>query len=256
MDVYQTDEYRKAKVFQYPAETRTTHTFVGTEAVPRGANMKEVEQKQYERILFMNPSLISFGRETVDLIVAFALLFWGISFYGIFTGTETLVDAMAFGLAVAPAFILHELGHKYMAMNYGRYARFAMIKNFALLTFMMGFFPFFIGTPGATMILGRPPSKRENGLFSIAGPGVNFALAILFMLLLPLAANGPSFVYIFVDVSIFVNIILGLFNLLPIAIIDGKKIWNWSRPIWVACVLAFIFLFITYLPNSAYLNSV
>ncbi len=238
------------------SEPPQTHMFVGSEAVPRRTNTQEMERKRYERLLFMNPALISFGREAVDLVIAFLLIFWGISFYGIFTGSETFVDALAFGLAVAPAFILHELGHKYMAINYGRYARFAMIKNFAVLTFMMGFFPFFIGTPGATMILGRPPNRRENGLFSIAGPGVNFVLAVFFMLVHPLAANGPEFVYLFVDVSIFVNIILGLFNLLPFSIIDGKKIWNWSRTVWILCVLAFVFLFMVYLPISFYLSSV
>ncbi len=211
--------------------------------------------EHYERVLFMNPALISFGRETVDLLIAFLLIFWGISFYGIFTGQQSLASALAYGLAVAPAFILHELGHKYMAMHYGRYARFSIIKNFALLTFFMGFLPFFIGTPGATMILGRPPSKRENGLFSIAGPSVNFTLALVFLLIFPIARTGPEFFAVFVDISIFVNIILGLFNLLPFSIIDGKKIWTWSRPIWFTAVGLFMLLLLLYLPFSIYLAS-
>ncbi len=202
------------------------------------------EDKYYERVLLSNPALISFGREAIDLIIAFGLIFFGISFYPLTAGSTPIGNALAFGFAVAPAFILHELGHKYMAMFYGRYARFAIIKNFAFLTFLMGFFPFFIGTPGATMILGRPPSKRENGLFSIAGPMVNLVLAFLFFAIFPLLGGLNPFIDYMIAVSIFVNIALGLFNLLPFSIIDGKKIWNWSKPIWVASVLSFVLMFI------------
>ena len=69
--------------------------------------------------------------------------------------------------------------------------------------------------------------KRDSGLIGLAGPASNFITAIIFSLILKIFVvlsfiNAP--LIIFFDIIIFINIILGIFNLLPIPPLDGSKI--------------------------------
>lgn len=69
--------------------------------------------------------------------------------------------------------------------------------------------------------------KRDSGLIGLAGPASNFITAIIFSLILKIFValsftNAP--LIIFFDIIIFINIILGTFNLLPIPPLDGSKV--------------------------------
>ena len=65
------------------------------------------------------------------------------------------------------------------------------------------------------------------GLIGIAGPLANFVLAIIFAVLLrltPLLGSTGETLIIFFNIIIFVNVLLAVFNLLPIPPLDGSKI--------------------------------
>lgn len=59
-------------------------------------------------------------------------------------------------------------------------------------------------------------------LVSLAGPMTNFALAVLFGALFRLTADGGALNVIFFY-GVMMNVILGLFNLIPIPPLDGSK---------------------------------
>lgn len=67
------------------------------------------------------------------------------------------------------------------------------------------------------------PRKLGMALVSLAGPVSNFLLAILFVLPIKLglvnSVSGPVLV-----AAIYINIILGTFNLIPIPPLDGSKV--------------------------------
>jgi len=67
--------------------------------------------------------------------------------------------------------------------------------------------------------------RRDTVLVSLAGPGANFLLAILFALLsrifLPLYIPALS---AFLVTSTFINIALAIFNLIPIPPLDGSRL--------------------------------
>ncbi len=70
--------------------------------------------------------------------------------------------------------------------------------------------------------------RRDSAIISLAGPGTNFLLAIIASILLRLF-TFLSIPFLFLIGSILVivinvNVILGLFNLIPIAPLDGFKI--------------------------------
>jgi len=68
--------------------------------------------------------------------------------------------------------------------------------------------------------------KYGSSLVSLAGPGSNFAIALIFGLalrFLPLAELNPALVLIF-SYIVLLNIFLAVFNLLPIPPLDGSHI--------------------------------
>lgn len=117
------------------------------------------------------------------------------------------------------------MGHKLTAQKYKCFAEFRSFDNYLLLAFVMSFLGFVFVAPGAVMISGRV-TKRTNGIISAAGPSVNFVLAILFLIVNFIVPN-PVSLY-----GIKINAFLGLFNMIPVWMFDGKKIWNWDKRVW------------------------
>ena len=159
---------------------------------------------------------------------------------------ETLV-------AVGFAFVLHELGHKFAAEKYGLWAEFRMWPLGLLLAVGMAFFSrggFVFAAPGATMIAPIKETKHgfalkklhinaeKMGKIGLAGPLVNNALTILFIALFSLA---PLSVF---KTAAWVNSWLAIFNLLPFMILDGQKVWHWSKWVWCGAMLLSVALFL------------
>ena len=161
-------------------------------------------------------------------------------------------------LAVGPAFVLHEIGHKIIAKNYGCWAEFRAdpngLKNGILIAFLTGFL---FMNPGAVYVRGLIP-KRHNGHIAVAGPLTNLSLFIvgipLWTIILGLtgAFNGDHSSVIFsrdLSASYFegssivwqsmlidsgtvwltANLILGLFNMIPWGPLDGAKVISWNE---------------------------
>jgi Zn-dependent protease len=136
---------------------------------------------------------------------------------------------------VLAGFLLHELGHKFVAQRYGAWAEFRMYPLGLLLAIMMSFLGFLFAAPGAVYIAGRV-TKKQNGLISLAGPVVNLAIGVTFLaasLLFPLGAVG----YVLSLIAI-MSLFLAGFNLIPIPPLDGYKIAIWNIPIYVGMVAA------------------
>lgn len=153
----------------------------------------------------------------------------------------TLALALAFSLS------LHEFAHAYMALRQGdstaKYAGRLTLNPLAHLDPLGTLFLLFAGFGWAKPVPINPSnfhdSKKGLALVSIAGPGMNFILAVTSCLLLktPFFPGGlfSSFLYYFA----FYNVGLGFFNLLPIAPLDGFKFvsgilpsnlsWQWEQ---------------------------
>lgn len=145
-------------------------------------------------------------------------------------------------------FLLHELGHKFVAQYYGFISEFRADFFMMFLSFALAIFsPIIFLAPGAVMILGRV-TRRQNGIISLAGPFVNLILAGIFLLLFFsfMPTQNSLFFYI-LWTGVWINSFLGLFNMLPFWILDGRKVLDWNPVIFFVMFGIFaILLYSTY----------
>jgi Zn-dependent protease len=146
-------------------------------------------------------------------------------------------------IALLFSVIIHEVSHGVMAYRLGD----PTAKNAGRLTlnpikhldffgsFLLPFALFLIKSPvlfgWAKPVPFNPfhlkNPKRDSGLIGLAGPISNFSIAIIFSLILKfLIFSGfvsQPFLF-FINIVILINIMLGVFNLVPIPPLDGSKV--------------------------------
>ena len=192
----------------------------------------------------------------------------GVSTLGFNTWAITLLLSMpVLLLAVGPAFILHEIGHKIVAKKNGCWAEFRAdpkgLQFGIILSFFLGFL---FMAPGAVMVAGLV-TRRQNGHIAVAGPLTNLSLFIigipLWVLILgltgafeassiPLLENGSraylsdgSIIWqsMLIDAGVWwlsANLILGLFNMFPFGPLDGVKVKDWNEQVFYGVFLIFL----------------
>jgi Zn-dependent protease len=157
-----------------------------------------------------------------------------------------------FAVVLTASFFAHEIAHKVTAQKRGLWAEFRLTMWGAVLTLISVISPLFkIISPGAVMISGSATSE-EMGKVSLAGPATNiFLAAILFGLaLVPSQFSGILFL------AAFLNGFMALFNLIPVGILDGFKIFGWDKKVWAvafgvsAAVMVVAYYGITFLASG------
>jgi len=143
-------------------------------------------------------------------------------------------------MTVGVAFIFHELAHKFVAQKYGLFAEFRANYTMLYLALIMSLFGFIFVAPGAVMIRGQP-GKSRYGRVAMAGPLMNIVLGIIFGMFY-FIYGGQLLFYGFI-----INSFLALFNMLPIAMFDGKKIYNWNKNVfWIMVITSGMLVMLAY----------
>ena len=172
--------------------------------------------------------------EIRDLAVSWAVM---AAAFAIFFGRpERLLASVDFALllfavsaiTVGTGFLLHELAHKVVAVRFGQIAEFRANYGMLFVAIMSAFIGFIIAAPGAVHHRGRI-TQREHGLVALAGPVTNLALVVVFA---PFLLFGGLLGLIGVF-GVMVNAFLAAFNMIPLGPLDGKTVWQWSRPVFV-----------------------
>ncbi len=154
---------------------------------------------------------------------------------------------------VGISFIIHEMSHKMVAQKFGSWAEFRMSPIMLFLMLILVYeFGILFAAPGAVMIYGGTVGRRENGLISLAGPLSNLFLGIAFFLLL----SEPGTLHEIGRYGAIVNIVLALFNMIPFGIFDGKKVWDWNKPVYLVIVIAAILLLYLYVAPDLLTSSI
>lgn len=148
---------------------------------------------------------------------------------------------------VGVGFVLHELMHKFVSQRYGFRAEFRMWPAgliFALLSSLLAGIVF--AAPGATYIMGQGIDERENGIISLAGPLTNIVIALLFLPLLFFNFGSPI-VFEAGYLGSYFNFFLATFNMLPMFVLDGAKVWRWNKLYWAGVFVPLVIIVFSYL---------
>lgn len=118
------------------------------------------------------------------------------------SGTLTIL-----GITFGSVF-LHELGHSLMARRLG-------IRVLDITFWPLG---------GMARMSHMPEDSRVEGLVAVAGPLVNFVLAGIGLVFLPLGASASLQAPSWAAILISINLMIGTFNLIPAFPMDGGRI--------------------------------
>lgn len=149
------------------------------------------------------------------------------------------MDQIFFILAIIISAIMHEYAHAWMADFLGdptpRYAGRLTINPLPHIdvfgTILMPLF-LYIGSGGSFLFAYAKPvpynpynlraKKYGSSLVAVAGPGANLAMALAFGTFVRFAPFSP--LAPFLGTMVYVNILLAVFNLIPIPPLDGSKV--------------------------------
>jgi Zn-dependent protease len=168
-------------------------------------------------------------RELIDIIAMTLIL--GFIFKDLFKRTNIGVQKGAFVFAclvTAPAIILHELGHKFVALFFGLQATFTAAYTWLgigvllklLGTGLIFFVPAYVRISGTNGIL-----PLDYSVIAFAGPAVNLILfGVSWLVLRKKKLKKQNYLFWYITKQI--NLFLFIFNMLPIPMFDGFKVYQ------------------------------
>jgi Zn-dependent protease len=128
--------------------------------------------------------------------------------------------------------IVHQLAHREAARRAGQTAE---LQFWGLGTTMLvlsaWIFGYLFASPSRNLFQkGEEPSLRTNAMISLAGPAMSLALGMVSLLLVPLGGVAA-----FAGRTLFtMNLMNGVYSLVPFDPMDGKPIFDWNRSAWAA----------------------
>ncbi|RME31302.1 site-2 protease family protein [Candidatus Woesearchaeota archaeon] len=163
-----------------------------------------------------------------------------------FLMTPLLIALFTVGLGV----VLHEVAHKWLAQRYGAHAEFVADNTMLLVGVLLALFGFLFAAPGAVHIH-HLRDHEKRGRVALAGPMSNFLLALMFFGLWLFVQYPPVERVLSFGSSI--NVLIAVFNLIPLGPFDGAKVLGWSKAWYAGSVTACIALIFFLLANGLWL---
>jgi Zn-dependent protease len=152
----------------------------------------------------------------LEIHISFILLlmFFGYEGWG-HAGIEGVLWGVFFLISIFTCVALHELGHSLMALRFG-----IRVRRILLLP---------IG--GMAQFDSIPKNPWKELAITVAGPAVNFALAAFFFFIfrpgsVTLMIGLPLDVHSLGNAMIVSNLVMGVFNLIPVFPMDGGRIFR------------------------------
>lgn len=207
------------------------------------------------------------GKEIFHIMIAFVLMFIigimisqsffsqfsTISAHAFFPGFDALEQTLfPYYLASMSTggFLIHEFSHRQVGRRYKMPAKFRLL-TFGILLTAVGILLYLttpippFALPGAVVVIGLD-RKDQEGKCKAAGPISNLIISLI---LIPIAFITAIFKFGFEYFILFIlgaymNSFLGMFNMLPIGLLDGHAILQYKKGLWVILFISLVSLFI------------
>jgi Zn-dependent protease len=173
-------------------------------------------------------------QEIKEIAISLAVMTFVFAYPEILTSPVFILNSL---LGVGIAFFGHEMAHRFVARKRGFYSAYRMWPQgllFAIVLTLVTNGNFVFAAPGAVIFAGywmfRNPTIDDIGIIGIAGVVFNIA-AMYFSLSLYFWTGFPLFSFIGT-----INGWLAIFNLVPFGPLDGRKVMDWNRKIWLAAL--------------------
>jgi len=196
--------------------------------------------------LSLEPGMRFSRGEIVQILIAMVVLTISFSFafapYPPLSNLSAVVGNLPLSfLAIATAFVCHEIAHKYMGQKYGYWSEFRMYPQGLLFALFLGVTVGIVfAAPGAVQIFGNP-SREKMGRIAAAGPSMNLLISVIFFLVWFSSDGYLGYVSFFIA---YINAFLAFFNLLPFGPLDGMKIFRWKKEVWGLLIVISLGIFI------------
>lgn len=161
----------------------------------------------------------------IDLYVHATFLVVFFLFPGVFAGGSLSPLNVLLILSVFGCVLLHELGHALMARRFG-------IRTRDITLYPIG---------GVARLERMPRAAGAELLIALAGPAVNFAIVAALLPVAMLAGvdlESGATLLLFLEEILIVNLVLGLFNLIPAFPMDGGRVLRALLSHWLGRVQA------------------
>lgn len=184
--------------------------------------------------------MIRFTRNEVrDLLIAFVVLSLCFAIATVKFDVKGIISLLPIVMiGVGTGFLLHELGHKFMAMKHGYWAEFKLWPLGLVIAFVTALIGVVFAAPGSVNTYADNMSDEIVGKITLAGPLTNILLALAFIvvaaLVYPYKGSLPELIHMICTIGYSVNSFLAAFNLLPFMTLDGIKVLKWNTWVWVA----------------------
>ncbi|MHA1272598.1 MAG: hypothetical protein ACTSQP_10005 [Promethearchaeota archaeon] len=153
------------------------------------------------------------------------------------------------------AFLFHEFGHRQVAKHFGLQTKFRLLTFGMLLTLVSLISASLsliysstsipaLALPGAVVVLGLDKVDRKTGLCKVAGPLVNLIYGLILLIISFIIPRDLYPLNLFICIAAILNFTLGLFNMIPIGILDGKNIFMWNKQVYILLFAALLLLLI------------
>ncbi|MEM2087386.1 MAG: GNAT family N-acetyltransferase [Thermoproteota archaeon] len=152
---------------------------------------------------------------------------------------------------IAVSLIAHELSQKLAASRLGLETTFKAWGSGILFSWLLALlgsvFPAYGSTYGKQLDWRYDPEKDKTGIIFAVGPLVSLLLGFAFWTISNLTAN--SLIMVPATAGYVTNLMIVILNLIPIQaaggfVWDGKKIFRWSKSVWIMLVIV-TFILIT-----------
>ncbi len=204
-------------------------------------------------------------QERFDLVIAWGAisLAFAIIFIRDAGRVDPLIALLFIGISlvtVGIGFVAHEMAHKFTAMRYGYWAEFHKDNTMLLVAVALAALVGVVfAAPGATVIyannrFGGGLSREQNGKISAAGPVTNLLLCLPFAGLWVYGGISPpvfgSLASLIGMMGLQVNAMIAAFNMLPVSVLDGRKVLAWNKGVFAVLIAAaFGTLLLSYYPQ-------